>query len=200
MALRLAVVNGYAGYTPPHAAAIDWALRRRDPSVLAELRRGHPLYVLVGSVEEAPEWTAFMDAQPEARMIGITGGGRLYEMSPAPYRPVVLAGPPLAARQVEPDGDWLVADLGAPAAVRALDLWTRGNVHRLPDTVRVETSMDGSTWAVAAEEAPGGLALAGALADPLGVPLRLLLPDVRARYVRINAAWFRATMLTIYGP
>jgi hypothetical protein len=64
----------------------------------------------------------------------------------------------------------------------------------------VETSFDGVTWTVAAEQAPGGPALAGAIADPLGVPLRVLLPEVSARYVRINAALFRETRLTLYGP
>jgi hypothetical protein len=197
---RLSVVNGYAGYTPPHAAVIEWALRRQDPSILTELRRGRPLFVLVGSGDEAPLWSAFMDAQPEARMTGVTGGGRLYEMSPAPYKAIVQVGPALQPRQVEAVEGWLAADLGARATVRAVDLWTRGNVTRLPDLVRVESSMDGRTWSVAAEEAPGGLALAGALADPLGVPIRIVLPDVAARFVRINAPWFRPAMLTIHGP
>ena len=197
---RLFVVNGYAGYVPPPSVMIDWALRRRDPSVLAELRRGHPLYVLVGSGEEASAWTAFMDAQPEARMAGITGGGRLYEMSPAPYRPIVREGPALPARTVDARAEWLVADLGSETTVRAVDLRTRGHVTRLPAIVRVETSIDGLTWSVAADEPPGGLALVGALADPLDVPLRLLVPEARARFVRINTPWFGTGALTIHGP
>ena len=49
------------------ADVIEWALRRHDPTVLTELRRGRPLYVLVASTEQAPSpWTAFMDAQPGA--------------------------------------------------------------------------------------------------------------------------------------
>ena len=197
---RLLTVNGYAGYVPPHAAVIDWALRRRDPSVLTELRRGHPLYVLVGSGDEAPAWSAFMDAQPEARMVGVTGGGRLYEMSPAPYRAIVQHGPALPPRHVAAADGWLVADLGAPATIRAVALWTRAAVTKLPDLVRVETSMDGRTWSMAAEEAAGGPALVGALADPLGVPIRIVVPDVSARFVRINAPVFRGTRLTIHGP
>ncbi len=45
MAHRMPVVNGYSGYIPPHAYVIQWALHRADPTVLTELRRGHPLYV-----------------------------------------------------------------------------------------------------------------------------------------------------------
>ena len=36
---HLPVVNGYAGYIPRHADVLEWALRRKDPSVLTELRR-----------------------------------------------------------------------------------------------------------------------------------------------------------------
>ena len=54
---------------------IDWALRRRDPTILTELRRGHHLYVVVAGGSEAPAWTAFMDAQHDMSMLGVTGAG-----------------------------------------------------------------------------------------------------------------------------
>src|SRR5262249_6954391 len=80
----LPVVNGYAGYVPPHAVVLEWALTRQDPSALTELRRGHPLYVSVAYEPNAQPSTAFMDAQHDARLIGVTGAGRLYLMPPAP--------------------------------------------------------------------------------------------------------------------
>jgi hypothetical protein len=40
----------------------------------------------------------------------------------------------------------------------------------------------------------------GALAAPRVIPIRLDIPDVRARYVRVNTPAFRPTTLTIYGP
>jgi len=84
--------------------------------------------------------------------------------------------------------------------IRAVSLRTRGHVPLLPQTVRVETSVDGVSWTLAADEPPGGLAFVGALEEPLIVPLRVVLPDVRARYVRMNAPNFFPYQLAIYGP
>lgn len=197
----LPVVNGYAGYIPPHAVVIEWALYRHDPSVLTELRRGRPLYVAVANNPDAEPWTVFMDAQNDARLIGVTGAGRLYLMPPAPFPRQVAVGAPLVGVRGEREGDWLRFDLGRAGIMRALDLRTRGHFILLHQTVRVETSLDGSTWTLAAEEPAGGLALTGALADPLGVPIRVFLPDPSARFVRVNApAAFGPAAVTIYGP
>jgi hypothetical protein len=197
---RLPVVNGYAGYVPPHAGVIEWALRRKDPSVLTELRRGHPLYVSVANGPESAGWTAFMDAQNAARMLGVSGGGRLYEMPASAYASQVTIGAPLAPARVSIDAGWLVADLGATRTIRAIDLRTRGHVVWLQQSVRADTSNDGVTWTVAAEEPSGGLALAGALTEPRAVPVRLILPDSQARFVRINGGPFGTGALTLYGP
>jgi hypothetical protein len=83
--------------------------------------------------------------------------------------------------------------------VRALDVHTRGHFILLPTTVRVETSLDGRAWTLAADEPAGGLALAGAFADPRGVPIRILLPDLSARLVRVNTPAFGAAAVTLYG-
>ena len=115
MAHGLPVVNGYAGYVPPHADVIEWALRRHDPSVLTELRRGRPLYVAVANGPEAQAWTAFMDAQNDAQMLGVSGAGRLYLMPAAGYRPAITSGPPLAAVASRSDDIWVVVDLGRPS-------------------------------------------------------------------------------------
>ena len=47
----------------------------------------------------------------------------------------------------------------------------------------------------------GGPALAGALENALENPVRITLPDVTARYLRIHPAprWL-ARELTVYGP
>jgi hypothetical protein len=42
--------------------------------------------------------------------------------------------------------------------------------------------------------------VAGAFVDPRGVPIRLLLPDPAARYVRVNTPKFGPAAVTIYGP
>jgi hypothetical protein len=199
MTHRRPVVNGYSGYVPSHADVIEWALRRRDPSVLTELRRGHPLYVLVASTEQAEQWTSFMDGQPNTTMLGIEGGGRLYRMAPAPYAREARPG---AAIDVvaRVDGDWIVADARQARTLRGLDLRTHGNLVRLPKDLRVDTSLDGTRWETAFEDRPGGLALTGALQLPRVIPLRVDLRDVTARYVRVNAPAFGAPAVTIYEP
>jgi len=196
----LPVVNGYAGYVPPHAGVIEWALRRKDPSVLTELRRGHPLYVAVTGAADAVQWTAFMDAQNDAQMLGVSGGGRLYFMPPASFARQVSTGPSLTPARVTVDAGWLVAELASPAPVRAVVLRTRGHVVWLQQTVRVDTSLDGVTWSVAAEEPSGGLAFVGVLADPRSVPVRIFVPDVPARFVRINGGPFGVGAMTVFGP
>jgi hypothetical protein len=195
----LPVVNGYAGYVPSHMVIIDWALRRRDPSILTELRRGHPLYVVVSNTPSSTEWSAFMDAQNDAKMLGIYGAGKLYLLPPAAYPPQVALGPPLDGVRGEGKDGWLTFDLGRARVVRAVELQTRGHVVLLRTTLQVQTSMDGATWSMAADEPPGALALAGALREPRAVPLRVLLPDVSARFVRLNAPAFSPAAVTIYG-
>lgn len=198
MSHRLPVVNGYAGYIPPAADVIEWGLRRRDPSILTELRRGHPLYVIVAPTDHAPEWTTFMDGQ-DARFTGIQSAGRVYEMPAAPYAREVRRGTPVdAGTRVE--GDWIVATLPQAHTVRGLEVRIRGNLVRLPKDLRIDTSMDGIEWTTRFDDRPGGLVLLAALAEPLVMPVRIDLQDVSARYVRINAGAFGPGALTIFGP
>ena len=197
---RLPVVNGYAGYVPPHAAIVDWALNRRDPSILTELRRGQPLYVAIANHNDAPLWTAFIEAQHGATLLGVGGGGRLYLLPPAGFAQQVTLGAALPATGVPGADQWMTLDLGGVQTVRAVELRTRGHVVLLRQTFRIETSVDGSTWTLASDEPTGGLALAGSLREPLAVPVRATLPDVRARYVRLGAPAFSPASVTIYGP
>jgi hypothetical protein len=199
MAHRRPVVNGYSGYVTSHADVIEWALRRRDPTVLTELRRGHPLYVLVAFTDQAAQWTEFMDQQPDATMLGIEGGGRLYRMPPTAYPREVRAGNPIADAAVTIEGDWLMADVRQPRTVRSIELRTHGKLLRLPRDLRIETSVDGTQWELAFEERPGGLALVGALLLPRVIPLRVDLKDATARYVRVNVAAFGTAAMFIYG-
>jgi hypothetical protein len=197
MSHRLPVANGYAGFVPSAGDVIEWGLRRRDPTILTELRRGRPLYVIVAPTDQAQTWTTFMNAQ-DAQFTGIQSGGRVYLMPPAPYRREVRPGVTLdAATRV--DGDWMVADLHQARTVRGLELRTHGNLVRLPPDLLIDVSADGTNWQRAFEQRPGGLALLGALDLPRVVPLRVDLQDVVARFVRVNASAFGPRALTIYG-
>jgi hypothetical protein len=200
MAHRLPVVNGYAGYIPPHADVIEWALRRRDPTVLAELRRGHPLYVTVAPTDHADTWTSFMDAQPGAEFLGVEGGGRLYRMGPTPYAREARPARQLADALVERSPQWLTADLKTVRPVRSIEVNTDGRLVLLPKDLVVQTSLDGAQWTTAFEDRPGGLVLIGALRLPRVMPIRVDLGDVEARYVRVNTPAFRPATVTIYTP
>ena len=187
---RLQVVNGYAGYIPPHADVISWALHRADPTVLTELRRGSPLYVLVASTEDQARWTAFMDSQPDAEMLGVEGGGRVYRLAPAPYARERRAMLPITDASLSSDPGWLIADLHRVQPVRGLELRTYGVLHPVPDELIVQTSIDGTIWTTVFADRPGGLLLTGALASPRVVPLTIDLQDVAARYVRLDTPAF----------
>ena len=198
MSHGLPVVNGYAGYIPSSADVIEWGLRRRDPTILTELRRGHPLYVIVAATDQADRWTAFMDAQA-AQFTGIQAGGRVYLMPAAPYPRDVRPGARIDPLDVRVEGGWMIADARQPRGIRSLELRTHGNIVRLPKDLRIDISADGAQWQTVFEERPGGLALAGALELPRVMPLRVDLLDVTARFVRVNAPAFGPRALTIYG-
>jgi len=186
--------------TSGDVSLVGRSLRGLDETALTELRRGHPLYVAVSNTYGSQPWTAFMDAQNDAQMLGVSGGGRLYFMPPASFARQVSTGPSLTPARVTVDAGWLVAELASPAPVRAVVLRTRGHVVWLQQTVRVDTSLDGATWTVAAEEPSGGLAFVGVLADPRSVPVRVFVPDVLARFVRINGGPFGVGAMTVFGP
>jgi hypothetical protein len=198
MSHRLPVVNGYAGYVPSYGDVVEWGLRRRDPTILTELRRGHPLYVIVAPTDQVDRWTAFMDAQP-AEFTGIQSAGRVYLMPAAPFARQIRPGMAIDDASVRVENEWIVADLQRARAVRGMELRTHGNLVRLPADLRVETSLDGVRWDTAFDDRPGGLALVGALDLPRVIPLRLDLSDVTARYVRVNAPAFGPRALTIFG-
>jgi hypothetical protein len=155
--------------------------------------------VLVGSADEGPKWTAFMDTQPDTTMLGVQGGGRLYRMAPAAYAREARPGTAIDAVAARVDGEWIVADVQQARGIRALVLRTGGNLVWLPRDLRIDTSVDGTRWETRFEERPGGLALAGALQQPLAIPLRIDLQDVTARYVRVNAPAFGPRAITIFG-
>lgn len=194
------VVNGYSGYVPPYASIIDWALTRKDPSILTELRRGRTLYIAVAMHPESPVWAAFVEAQNDVKRIEIGGAGTLYELPPAAFPRQINVGPVIAARQVTGHDGWLTLDLGSERTVRAVELRTRGHVVLLQAGLRVETSVDGARWSVAADEPSGGLVFAGALRDPLAVPVRVVVPDAGARFVRLNTPAFTGDAVSVYGP
>jgi hypothetical protein len=69
----------------------------------------------------------------------------------------------------------------------------------VPAVLQVDWSTDGDQWTRAGEWAPGSATLAAALADPQRMPVRLVVPDITARYVLINAGRFRPEAMRVLG-
>src|SRR5262249_56859815 len=112
---------------------IEGALHRDDTTVLTEPRRGHPLYVVVAPSDSEDKWTALMDVEPDARMLGVQGSGRIYRMPAAPYAHEARPGTPIEDVAISTDPGWLTADLRRVQPVRGLELRTHGALHPLPD-------------------------------------------------------------------
>lgn len=198
MSHGLPVVNGYAGYVPPHADVIEWALHRADATVLTELRRGHPLYVMVASGDTEQTWSTFMNSLPDAQLLGVQGGGSVYRMPAAPFAREPRDGAPIADAMLSADPGWLTIDLRRVQPVRGIELRTYGTLHPLPDELLVQTSADAKSWTTVFDDRPGGLLLAGALAFPRVIPIRIDLQDVAARYVRLDTPAFNDCV--VYRP
>jgi hypothetical protein len=106
------------------------------------------------------------------------------------------------AFSARPDGrNGAVLDLGKIEVVRMLSFPLRGNHKDFGTRFQIEGSNDGVDWTSRWLDWTGGLALAGALEDPLLVPVRMVLPDVAVRYLRIHpvADWMMQE-LRVHGP
>jgi hypothetical protein len=202
MTHRRPLVNGYSGYAPPHYAILSLALRRGDPTVVTELARGRPLIIIVNPAYDAGgHYRRLVERLPGIDARGGSNAGMIY---------VLPAG---GAARVAPSGDaWSVQsrstrrfevelDLGAIRTVRTIGFPLRGRYAELDARMRVQASEDGTTWSTVWEDWTGGPSLAATLDSPLEAPVRLTLPDVRMRYVRVYPAeaWLQHDV-TVYGP
>jgi hypothetical protein len=199
---RRPLVNGYSGHVPPHYAILSLALRRGDPSVLTELARGRPLILLVDAARDpGGHVRRLVEGLPGIDARGGSSGGMIY---------VLPAG--ASARVATPGAAWPVTtrtigrfdvelDLGATRIVRTVGFTLRARYSELDSRIRIQGSEDGTTWSTSWEDWTGGPALAASLEDPLETPVRLTLPDVRMRYVRVYpaAAWLQQEV-SVYGP
>jgi len=55
-----------------------------------------------------------------------------------------------------------------------------------PRRLRIETSLDGTSWSAATEEAPAGMAFSAIIRDFSGAQLSFRLPGVESRYLRLR--------------
>lgn len=195
------VVNGYSGHTPPHYHLLSRALQRGDPSILTSFARGRPLVVLVHrEYDRDGDWRTLVE-QAGGVLQEETGLGPVFVVAPQPRERTPPLGAELSGTPVESEAGYAAIDLGAEKTVRALTFTLRWRHAEIGRKMTVEASSDGTAWTTVWDDWTGAAALAGALEDQLLVPMRIYLPDVRARYVRVTPAspWL-AHEMTASGP
>jgi len=199
---RRPLVNGYSGYTPPHYRILSMALRRGDASPLLVLAAGRALTVVVNDqYDTGGDFKRMVETLPAIERFSVTGAGTVFQLAAQPRAVQAPPGQPIAFQARDAGGQQLILDLAAPQVVRALTFNLRGRYAELGERLRVERSDDGQVWEQSWLGWTGGLALTGAVADPLLVPIRIPLPDIRARYLRIYPAppWL-AQEVGVRGP
>jgi hypothetical protein len=202
MAHRRPLINGYSGHIPPHYDILCQSLRRRDPSVVIELARGRTLLILIAERKDpGGDFRRLIESIPGVERLGVTGGGMSYVLraQPASRRP--SGGTRHAFTSTFLPRAHVVLDLGSQKVVRTLEFPLRDRYSALGRRIAVEISDNGTAWTTALEDWTGGAAITGALEDQIAVPVRLVLPDVTGRYLRIHPAedWL-INELEVKGP
>ena len=186
---RQPLVNGYTGYTPYHYAILSLALWRGDSSVLFYLAQERPLAIVVNYEADPGQGFRKMIAEiPGVEPRGISGAGALFLMPQQPRRHSATDGYSLPARISDAGGKRVVADLGEARTVMAIEFALRGRYKELAERVLIEVADDGQQWRQAWLGWTGEFAFDAALRDSLVAPVRIPIPETRARFVRFYPA------------
>ena len=194
--------NGYSGHTPPHYVIFCLALRRGDPSALTELARGRPIIISVNQFFDADgSMERLVRGLPGIESHGASSAGTLYVLPALPAARVAPSGDPWPSTMRESRRDTIDLDFGVPRIVRTIAFPVRWHFRELDPRIAIQGSTDGIVWSTLWEDWTGGPTLAAALKDPLEVPVRLTIPDVTVRYLRMHpvGSWMRREV-TAYGP
>ena len=198
---RLPLVNGYSGHTPPHYRILGMAIRRGDPTAILEIARGHALVISLNDARDpGGAIRRLVEGLPGIEARGGSSGGAMFVLPPSAAARTAPAGEPWPAKIVGAD-DAVVIDLGEPRTVRTLGFPLRWHYPELATRLTIETSIDGAIWSRVWDNWTGGPVIDAALLDPVLVPVRLTLPDVRTRYLRVGPAprWMRRE-IAAYSP
>ena len=199
IAHRRPLVNGYSGHTPAHYELLSWSLEQGDPTPLQHFARGRPLVVVVHRAHDPDERWRRLVREAGGVLREETGVGPVFLVPPQPALRTPALGPRLASG-VDEETDPARVDLGSEQLVRAITVPLRKSFSELSPRLAVEISLDGISWRQAWSGWTGEAALIGALEDARDVPMTLVLPDVHARYIRLNPspAWI-ARELSVFG-
>jgi hypothetical protein len=185
---RLPLITGYSGHFPRFHRIFTSAIFREDPSAVLHFAEGRPLIIIVNNRYEPAGWMLrFIRSLPGVVEQGGSTAGSVFVLPARPRTPAPAIGDPLPIASLrEEDREHVVLDLGTPQIVRAVGFDVRWHYDELAPRMQVEASDDGVSWRSEWLDWTGGRAIAAALENPPVVPLRIPLPDVRARYLRVH--------------
>jgi hypothetical protein len=196
------LINGYSGHMPPHYVIFSLALRRGDPSAIMELARGRPLIISVNQFFDADgAMERLVRGLPGIESHGVSSAGALFVLPAVPAARVAPSGDLWPSSMRETGRDTIELDFGVPRVVRTIAFPVRWHYRELDPRIAIQGSMDGVTWSTLWEDWTGGPTVAAALNDPLEVPVRVPLPDISVRYLRLHpvGAWMRREVRA-FGP
>ena len=195
------VISGYSGHFPSFYRILISALQREDPSAILYFAAGRPLLITVNHRDEPTGWMLnFVRSLPGVVEHGGSSAGSVFVLPARPRPRVAPPGSPLTIASMRQEArQHVVLDLGRPQLVRAVGFDVQWHYEELAPRMEVEASDDGVQWRSVWLDWTGGLAIDGALDAPQLVPVRIPLPDIAARYLRVHPvpAWMR-DQLTVY--
>jgi hypothetical protein len=198
---RLPIVNGYSGHTPPHYRILGMAIRRGDPSAILEIAGGHALVISVNeTLDRDGAIRRLVEGLPGIEARSGSSGGAMFVLPPSAVRRTAPPGDPWSA-SITSAGEEAVLDLGEPRTVRTVGFPLRWHYAELATRLTIDASLDRANWSTVWDDWTGAPVVGAALLDPVVVPVRLTLPDVRARYLRVRPAprWMQRE-IAAYSP
>ncbi len=185
---RRPLVNGYTGHTPPHYGILGLALRRGDTSVLTTMARRAPLAVVVnGAADRDGGFRKMVEEIAGVSLLNVSAAGPIFLL---PQQPALApsAATPMSCNAQVLDGRRVELDCGESRTIEGIAFALTARYRNLAEHMLVEASEDGAKWREAWRGWTGGFALEGALQDPLVAPVRIPIPETRARFLRVYPA------------
>jgi hypothetical protein len=204
-------MNGYSGYTPPHAYPLELGARLLEDSVLTQTRELTALHVSVPA-DDSNGYRTWIAAQRGATLVAEADGRALFLLPEIAAREErTAAGPALPYKVTEAScgmgwvarisdgslrtrwdcgpahpGQRLAIDLGAIVDVSSVALMLGPYASDSPRYLVVDVSDDGRAWRNVWSGAPIGEAFRAALRDPATCDVRIAFSPTRARHVRLT--------------
>jgi hypothetical protein len=203
-------VNGYSSYRPAHYESLRDGLELRDGAILTVLRKLDTLYIDVPSNNAYGLRAWLTSTYDDEWLAGEASGHAWYRLTKLPDDPPVRLGPPLpfgvlsascsAATAMlildgAPETRWvcgtatpgqqIVVDLAEVHTVSGIGHTLGRFKNDLPRSLRVDVSLDGTTWRTVWSGLTAAYALRAALDDPNRMELLLECEPTAARYVRL---------------